>query len=610
MDFDESGVRLLGYTQFQTDASYTPRCYNSPQCMDTGVSVTPARTGAASLPISGSMGAARMIAATSPTPAAYGAPTMYGVGAAGGEQPAHPPPYGYSAAEPPVTSQYDSYYSPGQAAPSCMQGPYTPSQAGSPAMSITTTPGADLDDLDNIPIDALLLTGADPGPHDQPVPIIEPMLPEEPPSKIKKESPFPRIPRNVQHNKWSQGTGGGTMPHSHSDVKHLQQPKRGRALSKYASRHFTRAKSPMFPDQSTPLSSVSLSRQPSISSISSSTKSDPFSAPSIANSVRSDPGVYRHDIHHSDSPFHSPTSLQDSPKFIFAGTSATSSPASQSELPSRSCLELEMPTKYSRKIIDIDKKILELQAKRSKLLEKVHRDSGTGPIPHVGRGDIDSHWLTSTTEKSTDIGKVLLYIFPLGIREFDEPVYEEANAILRKVGGMYFDLQRALTSLRDICCKGSIIIPEISTCFAYIHSLLNINQRLKLAELTCGIYRIQLDLESGTSDGPVPHEFYVALTAANDVLMSAQHITQSYSNMQINLQRARQRASEKIANFEKICNKLEIVPGERKNHIKSVLEGYSIAIASAERVWPQYYQVATDTISTITECIHPSGTCT
>lgn len=599
MDFDQPGVTLLQYTQIQTDASYTPpQYYDPPQCMDTGPhsGVAPGRSpNAASLPISGSLSAARMNVANSPT--SCSAAAMSSSMCACGDHQQHPPPYGYNAAEPnSVSSNYDSpsaaYYSPGQPSHSCMHGPY--SQASSPAMSITcTTPaGADLDDLDIIPIDMLL---PDTSPHDQPVHM---MQEGEPPNKIKREILISRIPaRTAQHSKWSLSSNGGIQ----------QQTKRGR--SKHMTRPFTRSKSPMFPDQSTPLTSVSnLSRQPSISSISSSTKSDPFSTPSIANSVRSDPGVYRYEIH-TDSAIHSPaTSLQDSPKFVFsAGGSGSNSPHTQSDNASRTCLELEMPVKYSRKISEIDKKILELQAKRSKLLEKVHstKSSGTGPMPHVGRGDIDSHWL-NVMEKPSDIGKVLLYIFPLGIREFDEPVYEEANAILRQVGGLYYDLQRSLTNLRDICCKGTVLVPEISTCFAYIHSLLNANQRLKLTELSNGIYKIQLDQDSGMSDGPIPHEFYAALNAANEVLMSAQHITQSYSSMQMNLQRVRQRASDKISNFEKICNKLEIIAGERKNHIRSVLEGYCIAIASAERVWPQYYQVATDTISTITDCIHPS----
>ena len=593
MDFDHSNVALLSYTPLHTDA-FTPQYYDPPQCMDTGMSITPARTSADSFP-----GAATMIGASSP---------MCGVGTAGGDHDQHPPPYGYSAAEPAVSSRYDSspYYSPGQVGEhhGGMHGPYTPSQASSPALSMTTAAGyTDLGDLDSIPMD-MLLPNADPGPP--PVRISGPRLPEDPPSK--KESAFSAA---TAQRTWIGSGGARSMPHSPSDTvkpKLSHSDRNTRQIRSRSHKHatlrtFARANSPMFPDQSTPLSSVnsSLSRQPSITSLSSS---DQFGAPSI--SVRSDPGVYRHEIHptNMDSAFHSPTtSFQDSPKFVFGGS--TTSPLPQVDSASRSCLELEMPAKYSKKICDLDKKILKLQAERSKLLEKVHltKSAGTGPMPHVGRGDIDSHW--TMMDKSSEIGRVLLYIFPLGIREFDEPIYEEANAILRQVGGVYFDLQRALSNLRDICCKGSVLPPDISTCFAFIRSLLNENQRLKLTELANGIYRIQLDLENGLADGPLPQEFYVALNAANEVLMSAQHITQSYSTMMMNLQKVRQRAAEKAANFEKICDRLEIVAGERKD-IKSVLDGYKTAVASAERVWPQYYQVATNTISTITECIHPS----
>ena len=621
MDFDQpGGVTLVGWRPFHPDASpYTPPCYDAPQCMDIGVSshvshgVTPARTSAASLPTASSMSAADMISAAT-SPASASMCSIVGGGAAastpggGCDHQRGPPPYDFSAAQP-SSGHYDSpnpyYGGSGQAGlpPSCMHGPYTPT---SPAMSITTTPGGgpDLDDLEGL--EGMFV------PHD-PVPMLEPVIPEEPPNKIKRGGGGGGfysgiVPRNSQfNNKWASSCKAGSAQQLMAGHDPRQQfSKRGRSSSKHSTRPIIRTKSPLFPVESTPLTSIS--RQPSISSISSSTKSDPFSTPAM--SVRSDPGVYRHVIH-SDSGNHSPAySLQDSPRFVFAapGNSTSSSPpVQQPDNASRSCLELEMPAKYSRKISEIDKKILELQAKRSKLLEKVHSEKGTGPVPYVGRGDFDNLWM-NVTDKSSDIGKVLLYIFPLGIREFDEPVYEEANAILRQVGGMYFDLQKALSNLRDMCCKGSIIVPEISTCFAYIRSLLHASQRLKLTELTKGIYRIQLDSETGTPDGPpIPHEFYVALNAANDVLMSAQHITQSNSTMQLNLQQVRQRASEKIANFETICNRLEIVAGDRKNHIKSVLEGYRVAIASAERVWPQYYHVATDTISTITECIHPSA---
>ena len=585
---DDSGVTLLGYTQIPTDASYTPPQHFDPpppsQCMDT--SVSPARTNAASLPIP--MSIANMIGAGSPTSAFGG---THGIGS--GE----PPPYGtYSAVEP-VVSHYESanpygshyssnYSSGGRTQPqSCMTlGPYTPSQASSPAMSITA---AEFDDFD---FGSLLSHSANPGPPSQAVHhMMEPMLPEaEPPNKIKKEGPT-----FSSFNTKSRYGGSQIMPHGD-----LKQPSKRGGRSKYLTRsNFPRATSPMFPDQSTPLSSIcSLSRQPSISSLSTS---------STGVTVHSDPEAYRYKIQ-TDSAIHSPaTSQLDSPQFNFMGPESPT--ATQPESASRLCLEVEMPAKYSREIHKMDKKILELLAKRSKVLEKA-KSFGTGPMPHIGREDaiMELHW--NGMDKPSDIGKVLLYIFPLGIREFDEPVYEEANAILRRVGGLYFDLQRALTNLREICCKGTILTPEISTCFAYIRSLLNVNQRLKLTDLTNGIYKIQLDLDNGMSDGSIPHahEFNIALNAANEVLMSAQHITQLYPTTQQNLQKVKQRASDKVANFEQICGRLGIVAGERKSHIKTVVEGYSSAIEVAGRVWQQYYHVAMDTISTITGCIHPS----
>ena len=592
---DDSGVTLLGYTPIPTDGSYSPpRHFNvgppPSQCMDT--SDSPARTSAASLPIT--MSIANMIGEGSPT---SGFRTHIGHGG-------DPPPYGaYNAVEPVVNSHYESAnpygnnygsnYSPRggpeSQPPNCITlGPYS-SQASSPAMSITAAEF----DLD---LEALLSHSANLGPPGQAIHIMDPVLPEaEPPSKMKKESAaFSSFTPKSRY--------GGTQTMPHSGVHDLKPTSKRGGRSQYSSRSFPRSTSPMFPNQSTPLSSVSsLSRQPSISSLSTSSTSAP------AKSVRSDPGIYRYEI---DSAIHSPaTSLLDSPKFAFVGPDRTESPTtSQPENASRSCLEVEMPAKYSREIYRLDKKILELQAKRSKLLEKA-KSSGTGPLAHIGREEnmVDMHW--NGMDKPSDVGKVLLYIFPLGIREFDEPVYEEANSILRQVGGLYFDLQRALASLREICCKGSIFTPEISTCFAYIRSLLTAKQRLKLTELTTGIYKIQLDLESGALDSnSIPHsqEFNVALDAANEVLMSAQHITQLYSTMQLNLQQVKQRASDKVANFEPTCSKLGIVAGERKNHIKSVLEGYSSAVESAGRVWQQYYQVAMDTISTITGCIHPN----
>ncbi len=465
-------------------------------------------------------------------------------------------------------------------------------QIGSPAVSAATSYDSQSVDLDSI--DMLLNDpmGADLGPQ----PIRLPRLEEEPPrtkeSAYSSTLPFPQRSGSCRSN-----------PHSPNTLKTSRRYRSNVSTNSLKSLS-KRVSSPVFPDYSTPLSSVSLSRHPSITSLCSSTKSDPFSY--IAPSVRSDPGPYR--VHNcGDSAIYSPSvlSAQDSPRFVFTSTaSSTQSIPTAAENSSRSCMEIAMPMKLARKITDLDKKILKLQADRSKLLEKAHQGKSASPLD--GKMSVDTRMIT---ERSSEIGRVHLYIVPLGIHALDEPLYEDANAILRQVGGLYFDYQSSVDNLRSICCKGMIHLPEISTCFAYIKSLLNENQCLKLGNTVSGLYRIQLDFDSNVSGQPdagtVPAEFVESLRVANQVMQCAQQITRAYPTVQMHLQQVRQMASTKADGCDTICQNLGIVDRERRTQIKSVLEGNCTIMSSVERVWPRYYQVATETIKTITECIHP-----
>lgn len=493
-------------------------------------------------------------------------------------------PYSYmnQQQQPPATAGYNDYI-------------HSP-QIGSPAVSAGTSydsQSVDLDSLDMLLNDPM---GADLGPQ----PIRLPRLQEEPPRT--KECAYSSTLFFPQR-------GGGSSrsnPHSPNTLKASRRHRSNvsntslKSLSK-------RVSSPIFPDYSTPLSSVSLSRHPSITSLCSSTKSDPFS--NVAPSVRSDPGPYRiYGNNSGDSAIDSPSmSAQDSPTFLFTSTaSSTQNIPTSGENSSRSCMEIAMPMKLARKITDLDKKILKLQADRSKLLEKAHQGKSASPLD--GKMNVDTRMIT---ERSSEIGRVHLYIVPLGIHALDEPLYEDANAILRQVGGLYFDYQSSVDNLRSICCKGMMRLPDISTCFAYIKSLLNENQCLKLGNTIAGLYRIQLDLDGTTSGqaetGTVPTEFVESLRVANQVLQCAQQITRAYPTVQMHLQQVRQMASTKADGCDTICQNLGIVDRERRTQIKSVLEGNCTIMSSVERVWPRYYQVATETIKTITECIHPSA---
>lgn len=409
-------------------------------------------------------------------------------------------------------------------------------------------------------------------------------------------------------------SGPGSTPHSpmnmSGDCSHPRNKSYGlnnKAYQKVRSKNsrvgvgkMVRATSPMFPDQSTPLSN--LRRQPSVGSITSNKSMDQLST--FSASAKSDSCTHNSTCESVDSPVpstNSPAGFEFSP-------SLTPKTQGSLENSSRSCLELEIPAKYARKISELDKKIMKLQVERTKQLEKAQQtmSASAGPMGNPWCVDMDS-WMI--TEKLPDVGKTHLYIFPLGIHELDAPLYDDANRLLRQVGGLYLDLQTSINILRSICCKSVFIPAEISTCFAYIKSLLKENQELKLSNMQ-GVYSIQVEKEEGVADAVSPTEFSQALTAANNVLKCAQHITQSYPDLQMQLLKTRQVASRQADNCDAICEKLGVVDKERRGQIRALLEGNCITMTSAERVWPQYYHIAMQTIKDITECMHPSTTIT
>lgn len=417
---------------------------------------------------------------------------------------------------------------------------------------------------------------------------------------------------NYSSSPGSRGSSFYTGPHSHSTPhspmsigdpsqrkqiagfnKTFTYPKR---TPKTSSRNMiVRSSSPMFPDQSTPLSN--LKRQPSVSSITSNRSADQISTFSISTNSS---------LPTSNCESNSPSvNSVNSPRFEFSLANNLSPQSSESRCGSRSCLEVEVPPKYARRISDLDKKILKLQAERSRLLEKVYQsDSGSSGLMEDSRFPDMNAWLFS--EKIPEMGRAHLYIFPLGIHELDDPLYDEASKLLREVGGLYLDLQTSINIMRQICCKGMFIPAEISTCFAYINSLLHENRNLKLSNVD-GVYSIQLETDQVMPEEVLLTEFTEALTAANQVLKCAQRITLSYTNVHMQLQKLRQIAVGKLETWNTTYQKsVEIVDREKRTQIKAILEGNCTTMASAERVWPQYYQAATQTIKTITECIHPS----
>ncbi len=363
--------------------------------------------------------------------------------------------------------------------------------------------------------------------------------------------------------------------------------------------YFKRATSPMFPDNSVPLARLSSSNA-SLNSI----QSDPFGTISSRHSGPfSDPGVYAVNVtRHQGSAQNSPAVDANSPRFIFGQSQSSNQFILNSGSSTRSCLEVEMPMKYVRKISDLDKRIMKLQVERSRVLEKASQVcKSDAPTTTFWQ---DDKWPLAM-EKAPETGRVHLYVFHLGIHALDEPFFEEANSILRHIGGLYYDLQSAITHLWKVCYKGMIFQPDISTCFAYIKSLMQEHQRLKLTAPVNGLYKIEVDMDAGTST-LVPPEFEHTLEVANEVLRSALIITQSYTHIQMKLQDVQTMATDKVHQCDSVCNELGILDRDRRNQIRMVLEGNATAVSSALRTWPQHFQFATENIRAVVECIHPS----
>lgn len=454
------------------------------------------------------------------------------------------------------------------------------------------------------------------GPPPMPVPAIDEDLPRTKQSAYAPSANDLPISAADARRRTIHASSLDSFVHSHAKAT-CGRDRRGRAnglLQMRSLRHskLARGSSPMFPEQSTPLSVVNGHQSStSTSSIALTTSSsDPFGTISSRHSAGavSDPGVYAvHNNHsetlpsvpaspvlssHSDSPRPAVSCHGDnSPKFTFGSVQ----PSQVLETSTRSNMEIDTAAKHARRIMELDKRILKLQAERARYLsEKMPKDASSD--------ERSERW--SLTERPMEKGKVNLYVMALNIYALDEPFYEEAHTLIRQIGGLHYDLTTALTDLRGICCKGMFIVPDMSTCFAFIKSFLHENQQLKLMSSIRGIYTIQLATESCRSEGH--SEFEQALASANNVLRCAQHITLAFTNIDERLKRVQEMGREKMRSCDAICQSLGIVDRERRTYIRSVVEGNNATVASAVKTWTQYYINATNTIKSITECIHPT----
>lgn len=377
-----------------------------------------------------------------------------------------------------------------------------------------------------------------------------------------------------------------------------------------ASRHLTngiarsqhRSSKPVFPTESVPLQEV-FRRPPSATPSITSTRSDPFDTRSTCRSIGaiSDPG-YACSVKSMHSRDSGTGSVCSAPGGLLHNQSIEDfgDAPGEAKNSTKACMEVEMNMKEVKKIIELDKKILKLQAERSKLVEKAQQSTARAESPSEQYGG-------TVGKPLAELVRVHLFFVPIGIHLLDEPVFEEANTLLRSIGGKYFDLEQAIASLRDICCKGMVAVPDFSTCFAYIKSLLQETQRLQLTN-NGGIYQIKLDTGTSGSSQPVPQEFNEALSIANCVLRAAQAITHSYHKIQMKLQKVQGMARDRSQACDSLCQQIGLMDRDRRGQIKAVMDGNFATVSTAVRVWPQYYGAATETIRSITHCIHPSNT--
>ena len=363
-----------------------------------------------------------------------------------------------------------------------------------------------------------------------------------------------------------------------------------------------RASKPIFPTESVPLQQVSRrERPPSATPSVFSSRSDPFDTRSTCASIgaASDPGC-AYSVRSRDSGTGSVCSAPGILDGSSPGEYLDSPGDPLSESGTKACMEVEMNIKEVKKIIDLDRKILKLQAERSKLVEKASQNTAKA-------AESPNDKYSGEMTKPHELVRVHLFFVPVGIHMLDEPVFEEATTLLRRIGGKYVDLERAIATLRHICCKGMAVVPEFGTCFAYIKSLLQETQRLQLTE-SRGIYQIELDNGgAGSQPQPVPQEFHDALGMANRVLHAAQAITHSYHTIQMQLQKVQGMARDRSETCDALCQQIGLTDRDRRCQIQSVLDGNFAMLSTAVRVWPQYYRAASETIRAITQCIHPSA---
>jgi len=392
------------------------------------------------------------------------------------------------------------------------------------------------------------------------------------------------------------------------DELHSHRPQKvGRA--KHQSPRVVRTKCPIFPESSTPLSELKSYSSTSLSSASrsSTVKSDGSSYPGTFASdpgqcEASDPGYCTSSEDKTIQQFLKDV-LKPRKKLYVADNedeiekSASLSPVGRCESPiaamppttTKAALKIEIPVRYVKKITDLDRKILKLQAERAKLLEK-----GQSKVDYL-ENSTDNRRGSFETKSSVQI-----HYYAVGIPELDGACYDEGNLLLSSIGGITNNYRVVINNLYEVCNQKDAG-HSITDCLNHMKTLLVGHQTLKLHQMDDGLYQLLVQ-----PDNPemICQDLAQSMVAANELLKITQQIVGSSAVVETRLKLVIETVIQLVQSCEATCDHLGILD-ERKIQIKNVLEGNQIALETALRLWPKNCLSAKDTLAAITDSMHP-----
>lgn len=236
-------------------------------------------------------------------------------------------------------------------------------------------------------------------------------------------------------------------------------------------------------------------------------------------------------------------------------------------------IRVELSCTFRKQFEDIENELLRLQAEKAKLMKIAHETSKmSAPSPR----------------QSAESVMVNLSLCRTGFPEIDIPQLEAANHLLSAIGGLHYELTSAIKKLFSSCAEqgqdahtcdvSDTISRRISTLQCLHH------EPLKLFHCTStGVFQISSPSEDTVED----------VTVLNDLLKYAQFITLSNNSVQEHLETLLAVSKQSVS---------QCVSGS-SDQVRAILEWNYVTMTVAERVWQEQHQMATDTITTITECL-------